>query len=190
VTSVTTPGSTAVATPLLPPPDPNFVSTPLLKLPGVTSPEAERVLIDLQNAYRCLHTGNKRALAAWMPAPASDAPASLDDLSASMRGSLEKLPDACYVTTALPQLMNPRTPAMLMDVLYDDLARRPDPIKLRTLFLIAGSQSHPRAAEALQDLQATLNTDYQRDWSRWDQAISSQLVREGHGLRGMSCRMH
>jgi len=107
-----------------------------------------------------------------------------------MQRSLEKLPDACYVTTALPQVINPRTPAALMDVLYSDLGNRPDTIRLRTLFLIAGIPSHPRAGEALQNLHALLNTDYQRDWSRWDQAITDQLTRESHGARGMSCRIH
>ncbi len=107
-----------------------------------------------------------------------------------MQRSLSKLPDACYVTTALPQVANPRTPTPLMEVLLRDLDGRPDPIKLRTLFLIAGMESHPRANEALATLQAVLNIDYQHDWSRWDQAISDQLTRESHGLRGVSCRMH
>jgi hypothetical protein len=147
-------------------------------------------LVDLQGAYRCLHTGSKRALAAWLPPSDSDAPASLEELSASMERSLAKLPDACYVTTALPQVINPRTPAALMEVLYRDLGNRPDPIRLRTLFLIAGIEAHPRAGEALQNLQALLSTDYQRDWSRWDQAISDQLNRESHGARGLSCRIH
>jgi hypothetical protein len=159
-------------------------------LPEGASPEAARVLQDLQGTYRCLHIGSKRALAAWLSPSADGAPASLEDLSASMQRSLEKLPDACYVTTALPQVINPHTPSALMDVLYSDLGNRPDPIRLRTLFLIAGIQSHPRAGEALQNLQALLNTDYQRDWSRWDQAITDQLTRESHGARGMSCRIH
>jgi hypothetical protein len=181
---------TAPTTTKLPPPDPNFVRVVPLKLPGGASPEAERVLRDLQGAYRCLHTGSKRALAAWLPPSADGAPASMEELSASMQNSLAKLPDACYVTTALPQVINPRTPAALMDVLYQDLGNRPDEIRLRTLFLIAGIESHPRSGEALQNLQALLSTDYQRDWSRWNQAISDQLTRESHGLRGMSCRIH
>jgi hypothetical protein len=176
--------------PATPSPDPNFVRVPPLKFPGITSPEAERVVLDMQSAYRCLHTGSQRALAAWLPPSAGDGAASMEELSASMRQSLAKLPDACYVTTALPQIVNRRTPATLLDVLYKDLARRPDPIKLRTLFLIAGLESHPKAANALEDLQTLLNTDCQRDWQRWDQAIAAQLVRESHGTRGVACRVH
>lgn len=174
--------------PASPHPDPNFVRATSLKLPTGTSPEGERVLQDLQGAYRCLHTGSKRALTAWLSP--GDAPTSVEEFSESMQRSLSKLPDACYVTTALPQVVNPRTPAPLMEVLFRDLVGRPDPIKLRTLFLIAGMESHPRANDALATLQTALNTDYQRDWSRWDQAISDQLTRESHGLRGVSCRMH
>jgi len=174
--------------PATPPPDPNLVRVNSLKLPAGTSPEGERVLQDLQGAYRCLHTGNKRALAAWLSP--GDAPTSVEEFSESMQRSLSKLPDACYVATALPQVINPKTPAPLMAVLFHDLVGRPDPIKLRTLFLIAGMESHPRANDALATLQTVLNTDYQRDWARWDQAISEQLTRETHGLRGVSCRMH
>lgn len=178
----------AAPTPALPPPDPNFVRVTSLKLPAAAAPEADRVLRELQSAYRCLHTGNQRALAAWLSP--EDAPTTLEEMSTSMQRSLSKLPDACYVTTALPQVINPRTPGPLMEVLFRDLDGRPDAIRLRTLFLIAGTESHPRAGEALEDLQTLLHTDYQRDWSRWNSAISAQLVRENHGSRGVSCRMH
>jgi hypothetical protein len=179
--------SSSPKSPATPVPDPNFIRTAPLKLAS-TSPEGERVLQDLQGAYRCLHTGNKRALAAWLSP--GDAPTTAEELSESMQRSLSKLPDACYTTTALPQVINPRTPAPLMEVLFRDLEGRPNQIKLRTLFLIAGMESHPRADEALATLQTVLNTDYQRDWSRWDQAISNELTRESHGLRGVSCRIH
>ena len=171
-----------------PAPDPNFVRVIPLKLPAAAAPEAPRVLQDLEGAYRCMHTGSKRSLAAWLPP--GDAPTSAEELSQSMQRSLAKLPDACYVATALPQVINPRTPGPLMEVLLQDLDGRPDTIRLRTLFLIAGMQSHPRSGEALTNLQALLKIDYQRDWSRWDQAISDQLARDSHGLRGVSCRLH
>jgi hypothetical protein len=180
--------STAVAA-TTPIPDPRFKRSVLPKLIAVSVPEAARMVADMQDAYRCVHSGNKRTLACLAPT-AGDEPVDLESLAVTLRQSLGTLPDSCYVNAALPQVANPRTPKALMSVLYDDLERRPDPIKLRTLFVIASIPSHPLAADALKSLESLTHADFQNDWSRWDQAISQQLVHEDRGMRGASCRVH
>jgi hypothetical protein len=171
-------------------PDPRFVNIKPPKIPAISSPDGQRVVVEMQNAYRCMHTSNWRAAQASLPKDAADAPASIEELAVSMRESLGLLPDSCYVANALPQIANPRTPRVLMDVLYNDLTSRPDPIKLRTFFLLAGIKSHPLAGKALDNLRTAMNSDYGTDWARWDQAISERLSREKMGMRGVSCRFH
>jgi hypothetical protein len=56
--------------------------------------------------------------------------------------------------------------------------------------VLAGIDGHPLAATALADMQSMLKTDCEREWPRWEQAISQQLVREDRGARGASCRFH
>lgn len=171
-------------------PDPRFVTVKPPKIPAITSPDAQRVVVAMQNSYRCMHPANWQTPLGSLSKVAIDAPVSLEDLASSVQKSLGALPDACYVTSVLPQVTNPRTPAALMNVYYEDLTRRPDPIKLRGFFLIAGIQSHPLAGRALEDLRSAMNSDYGTDWQRWDTAISDQLSREDKGMRGLSCRFH
>ena len=68
--------------------------------------------------------------------------------------------------------------------------KRPDPIKLRALFVLAGIEGHPLATQAFSDLQGTMNTELEREWPRLEQAISQQLARADRGARGVSCRVH
>ena len=171
-------------------PDPRFSNIKIPKLPAVTVQGAQQVVIEMQNAYRCMHPANWQSTQLSMPKDAGDAPVSLEELADSLKQSLGALPDACYVTSVLPQITNPRTPAPLMKVYYDDLTHRPDPIKLRGYFLVAGIQSHPYASRALGDLRTAMNADYGDDWMRWDEAISEHLSREMKGSRGVSCRYH
>jgi hypothetical protein len=146
------------------------------------------MVLEMKNAYRCLHTGSQRTLANILPQfAANDAP-SLEVLSASLLQTLATLPDACYVAAALPQVTNPRTPAALMNVLYEDVIKRPDPIKLRTLFIIAGIEAHPLAESALENLREAMHSDYQRDWSRWEQAVAQVVAHDARGMRAVTCR--
>jgi hypothetical protein len=180
--TVTTAHSTSV--------DPHLLRPAPPMIPAITTPEAEQMVMDLQRAYPHGHrdTGLPSTAIRAQVDGESESP-SKDVLPLSER-TLATLSDADYAMTALPQLADPRTPAELMNVLYADLAKRPDPIRLRTLFVIAGIESHPLAAAALGDLQSILNADYQQDWLRWTQAISVQLVRETRGARSNDCRSH
>ena len=159
-------------------PDPRFLRPEPPKIPAISKPEAKRMVADLQNAYPHGDAARQASVAAIFPQATGDSLPQPGTLSISLQQALATLPDDDYVTAALPRVANPETPAALMDVLYADLAKRPDRIRLRALFVIAGIESHPLAANALGDLQSILNTDFQQDWSRWDQAISQQLVPE------------
>ena len=77
-----------------------------------------------------------------------------------------------------------------MDVLYQDLLKRPNPIKLRMLFIIAETDGHPLAASALRSLQTSLNMDHQQDWPRWEQAVTQVCAHEERGMRSDNCRIH
>jgi len=144
----------------------------------------------MQKAYPHGDAGKQATVAAIVLQAPDDSTPPPEGLSLSLRQALATLPDADYVTAALPEVADPKIPAAFMDVLYADLTKRPDPIRLRALFVIAGIESHPLAANALGDLQSILGTDFRQDWLRWDQAISQQLVREQRGARGEDCRAH
>ena len=166
-------------------PDPKFVAPAAPVLPVTLSAEGQRVAKDMLNAFRCMHSGNQRALPFTRLSSAG-----AEAQSAALRQALGVLPDGCYVNAVFPRLANPATPEATMAVLFDDLLKRPDAIKLRMLFLIAGIESHPMAAPAMGVLRTALNIDFQQDWPRWESALNEQLIRAQHGLRGMSCRNH
>jgi len=154
------------------------------ELPVALSEEGKRMVKDMLNVYRCSHSGSKRAL-----------PPSLDGASlvAGMKPdavtqSLGTMPDACYVNAALGRIANPESSSAELDVLFDDLLKRPDALKLRMLFVIASIESHPKAAEALAQLRGLIGTDWEQDWARWEQAVTQLAVRELRGIRIASCR--
>jgi hypothetical protein len=160
------------------------------EIPEISTPEAKRVVRDLQRVYAGDSTSNKTKVADILSKITSGAAGSLEHSSTLLRQTVATLPDADYVNAVLPAILNPHGPAGVVDLLYQDLSTRPNTIRLRTLFLIAGIEAHPLAATALKDLQAILRTDYEQNWSRWDQAISQQLFRENRGSRGQDCRTH
>ncbi len=143
---------------------------------------------EMQDIYRCTHSGNRRIFPSLPASGGGDEAPSLEALGASLQQTLATMPDACYVAAALPQMSNPRTPSVLMNVLYQDVLKRPDSIRLRALFLIAGIEAHPLANDALDNLKEAMHVDYQMDWSRWEQAVSQAVAHDARGMRAASCR--
>jgi len=158
--------------------DTRLMRSPTPELPVALSEEGKRMVTGMLNVYRCGHSGSKRSLPPVISEPQST---TLDQ-------SLASLPDACYVNAALGRIANPETPADEMSTLFADLLRRPDALKLRMLFVIASIGSHPRSAEALEQLRNLLSTDWEQDWARWEQAVTQFAVREERGVRIASCR--
>jgi len=149
------------------------------ELPVALSDEGQRMVTAMLNFYRCGHTGSKRSLP----------PVALNDQQpGALMQSLAAMPDACYVNATLGRIANPETTAAEMTALYEDLLKRPDALKLRMLFIIAGIQSHPMAAQALAQLRGLTGADWDQDWARWEQAVTQLAVREQRGIRVASCR--
>jgi len=172
------------------PPDPRFVRRLPLSLPGALSPEARQMALVIQQKYRCAHCCGEQSTPQCLPGLGGDASLDAPSLIAALRKSLGTLPDDCYVSTALPKVVDPKTPAELMNILYEDLLKRPNPIKLRMLFIIAEIDGHPLAADALANLRSTTNLDHQQDWQRWEQAVVQQCAHEERGMRSDNCRIH
>jgi hypothetical protein len=154
--------------------------SPAPVLPVAISEEAQRMVTDMLNVYRCQHSTSQRALAVSLPTN--------NDGAAALKQSLGTLPDPCYVNAVLPKLANPETPGMEMDTLYDDLLTRPSALKLRMMFIIASIDTHPKSADALQQLRDLVKTDWQQDWGRWEQAVNQLAAHEDRGVRIASCR--
>ena len=167
-------------------PDPRFARKQATVLPEALSPEARQMAFTIQNKYRCAHCCDDESSLRCLPGLGGESSPDAKVLVAA----LGTLPDDCYVSTALPKVVDPNTPAELMHVLYDDLLRRPNPIKLRMLFIIAEIDGHPLASTALADLRTTLNLDHQQDWPRWEQAVNQQCAHEERGMRSDTCRIH
>lgn len=171
-------------------PDPRFARRVPPTLPAALSPEAQRMALEIQTKYRCAHCCADEAAPRCLPGLAGAAGRDPQALAEALGKSLGTLPNDCYVSTALPKVIDPKTPAGLMDVLYQDLLNRPNPIKLRMLFIIAETDGHPLAASALRDLRTTLNMDHQQDWPRWEQAVTQVCAHEERGMRSDNCRIH
>ena len=62
--------------------DPRFANMLPPKLAAVKSPEAERMIADMQSAYRCSHSGSQRGLPSLIPG-ADGAELSLEEMAAS-----------------------------------------------------------------------------------------------------------
>lgn len=171
-------------------PDPRFARQQPTVVPDILSPEARQMAFTIQNKYRCAHCCDGGGTPQCLPGLGEDGSPDAKVLVAALKNSLGTLPDDCYVSTALPKVVDTKTPAELMNVLYEDLLKRPNPIKLRMLFIIAEIADHPLAASALAELRTTLNLDHQHDWPRWEQAVTQQCVHEERGMRSDNCRIH
>ena len=171
-------------------PDPRFVRRVPPTVPVALSPEARKMALEIQNKYRCAHCCADETAPRCLPGLGGDAGQDPQALVDALRKSLGSLPNDCYVSTALPKIIDPETPEDLMDVLYQDLLKRPNPIKLRMLFIIAETDGHPLAASALRSLQTSLNMDHQQDWPRWEQAVTQVCAHEERGMRSDNCRIH
>jgi|GEM_PF-2992047 len=171
-------------------PDPRFFprKTPLV-LVSLT-PEARSMALAMENKYRCAHCCGDETTPRCLPGLDGEAYQDPKALTEALRKSLGTLPNDCYVSTALPKVIDPKTPAELMSLLYEDLLKRPDPIKLRMLFIIAETDSHPLAATALDNLRTSMNIDHQQDWPRWEQAVTQVVAHEERGMRSENCRVH
>lgn len=90
--------------------------------------------------------------------------------------AIERLPDADYAAIALPVLSDPQSHAQVMSVLFADLMERPDAITLPALLTIAQDPAHPFSPAALDNLRLLLRADFDRDWSRWSEAIAAALA--------------
>ena len=171
-------------------PDPRFIRRAQPSLPAALPLEARQMALAIQNKYRCAHCCDEETTPRCLPGLGKEAVRDPQALTDALRKSLGELPDDCYVSTALPRMVDPKTPAELMNTLYEDLLKRPNPIKLRMLFIIAEIDGHPLAARGLTDLRAIMQLDHQNDWPRWEQAVVQQCAREERGMRGASCRVH
>lgn len=166
--------------------DPRFARKQATVLPESLSPEARQMAFTIQNRYRCAHCCDGESSPRCLPGLGGESNPDAEGLVIA----LGTLPDDCYVSTALPKVVDPKTPSESMHVLYDDLLRRPNPIKLRMLFIIAEIDGHPLADRALADLRTTLNLDHHQDWPRWEQAVIQQCAHEERGMRSDNCRIH
>lgn len=184
------PQSREIITPAVVTPDPHFVRREPPVVPVALSPESRGMVLAIQNKYSCEHCGGGKTTPQCLPGLGGNAGRDTQSLTDALRKSLGSLPDDCYVTTALPKIVDPKAPADLMNILFEDLLKRPNPIKLRMLFIIAGIEGHPLAASALENLRSAMKLDHQQDWPRWDQAVNQQCAREERGMRGASCRVH
>ncbi len=169
-------------------PEPRLLRSPAPVLPVKLSEEAQRMVADMLNVYRCQHSVSQRTLAVSLPVNQDGKPRIRGVVSAALKESLGTLPDPCYVNAVLPKLANPETPVEEMDTLFEDLIKRPDALKLRMMFIIANIDNHPKSAEALQQLRDLLRTDWQQDWGRWEQAVNQLAAHQDRGVRIASCR--
>jgi hypothetical protein len=171
-------------------PDPRFKRRTPPSVPVALSPEAHHMVLAIQNKYTCAHCCEEETTPQCLPGLDGSASGDPQALIAALRQSLGALPDDCYVSTALPKVVDPKTPAEPMDILFEDLLKRPNPIKLRMLFIIAGIEDHPLADKALENLQAAMNLDHKKDWLRWEQSVVQECSHEERGMRSDNCRVH
>ncbi len=173
-----------------PAPDPKFVAPHPPVMPVALSAEAYQMVLDMRKAYILDSCGVRQPQQTTHGSTEGGPRLAPVAMTGVLRMSLPALPNTHYVNTALPKLLDPATPRKQLDALYEDLLKRPDPIKLRGLFIIASVDSHPFAASAMDNLRSTMKVDYQQDWRRWQQAVEDELNHESRGVRGMSCRVH
>jgi hypothetical protein len=83
------------------------------------------------------------------------------------------LPDGSYAAWA-GYLTNTSIPANVRGVIYADLQRRPNSIRLPMLLQVARSASS-QASDAAQLLRNTLGDDYGNDWNAWSARIQDWL---------------
>ena len=83
------------------------------------------------------------------------------------------LPDESFGTWA-GYLTNASIPLNVRGVIYADLMRRPNTVRLPMLLQVASS-SAPQAGNAAQLLRATLRDDYGKDWDAWALRIQEWL---------------
>ncbi|HEX5219877.1 MAG TPA: hypothetical protein VFZ59_09940 [Verrucomicrobiae bacterium] len=83
------------------------------------------------------------------------------------------LPDESYATWA-GYLTNASIPQNVRGVIYADLQRRPNSIRLPTLLQVARSSSS-QASDAAQLLRNTLGDDYGNNWNAWSARIQDWL---------------
>ena len=171
-------------------PDPRFVPRQTPQVLVSLTPEARSMALAMENKYRCAHCCADEAIPRCLPGLDGGAYQDSQALTEALRQSLGTLPNDCYVSTALPKVIDPKTPTELMGLLYEDLLKRPNPIKLRMLFIIAETEGHPLAATALDNLRSILNMDHQQDWPRWEQAVTQVVTHEERGMRSENCRIH
>jgi len=78
-----------------------------------------------------------------------------------------------------PLLLNPNSPAMVLDSLMDDLLLRPATVRLPLLLELARNENHPLHEEAASLLAFYLDEDFGKDWSRWVAAVENWLANQG-----------
>lgn len=171
-------------------PDPRFVPQQTPQALVSLTPEARSMALAMENKYRCAHCCGDESTPRCLPGLDGESYQDTKALTEALRKSLGTLPNDCYVSTALPKVIDPKTPAELMNLLYEDLLKRPDAIKLRMLFIIAETEGHPLAASALDNLKSILKIDHQQDWPRWEQAVTQVVAHEERGMRSENCRIH
>lgn len=66
-------------------------------------------------------------------------------------------------------------PEPVLEVFYDDLGSRDEPLKLPVLLQMAQDEGHAFQAQALEDLGLALDAEHGGDFKRWAQALSTYL---------------
>ena len=96
-------------------------------------------------------------------------------LETAAREAVERLPDKAY-GAARERMINPQTHGMVLSVLFGDLLERPDDITLPVLLTITRTPAHPLAAQARDNLELLLGTNFGADWVKWDAEIRRSLA--------------
>lgn len=66
-------------------------------------------------------------------------------------------------------------PEPVLEVFYDDLGSRDEPLKLPVLLQMAQDEGHAFQAQALEDLGLALDAEHGGDFTRWAQTLSTYL---------------
>ena len=66
-------------------------------------------------------------------------------------------------------------PEPVLEVFYDDLGSRDEPLKLPVLLQMAQDEGHAFHGQALEDLGLALDAEHGGDFTRWAQALSTYL---------------
>lgn len=73
-------------------------------------------------------------------------------------------------------LTNAALPDVVLETLMSDVLNRADSVKLPALLTVARDPQHPKAAEAHDVLELTLDQDFGQDWATWEARLQEWLT--------------